>query len=317
MSAIGNLSGPVLISDTLARGRLRAALIPDYLAEAQRVANIVIAGWHGRKKRGTGDNFWQFRQFTQGENYATIDWRKSARDDHLYVRDKEWETAHTVWLWADMSPSMWFQSEMAHLTKESRGLVILFAMAEILSRSGERIGIPGLMDPILARNGAERMARVLMAANGDDPHLKAPDLSQINRLSDVILISDFLDDGEKIIETCASSSKLGIKGHLVEVCDPAEEIFPYTGRTEFIEPERQTKYLAGKAATLAEEYSKAYQLRRRALAEQIRRFGWSFTTHCSDRPASDALAALYGFLTGAATAQTKMANPAAQSDRPS
>lgn len=310
MSAIGNLSGPVLKSDTLARGRLRAALIPDCLVEAQRVANIVIAGWHGRKKRGTGDNFWQFRQFTQGESYATIDWRKSARDDHLYVRDKEWETAHTVWLWADMSPSMWFQSEMTHLTKESRGLVILFAMAEILSRSGERIGIPGLMDPILARNGAERMAQVLIAADNEDPHLKGPDLSEINRLSDVILISDFIDDGERIIETCASSSKLGIKGHLVEVCDPAEEIFPYTGRIEFIEPERQTKYLAGKAASLAEEYTKAYLLRRLALSEQIRRFGWSFTTNRTDRLASDALGALYGFLTGAVTTQPKITNDA-------
>lgn len=314
MSAIGNISGRVLKSDALARGRLRAALIPDCLVEAQRVANIVIAGWHGRRKRGTGDNFWQFRQFTQGENYATIDWRKSARDDHLYVRDKEWETAHTVWLWADMSPSMWFRSEMTHLTKESRGLVILFAMAEILSRSGERIGIPGLMDPILARDGAERMAQVLIAADDDHPQLKAPDLSQINRLSDVILISDFLDDGEKIIETCASNSRLGIRGHLVEVCDPAEEVFPYTGRTEFIEPERRTKFLAGRAASLADDYVKAYQQRRLALSEQVRRFGWSFTTHRTDRLASDALAALYGFLTGAVTAPPNMKTKSQQGD---
>ena len=108
MSPIGQISKIADQTDTLARGRLRAALIPDCLVEARRVANIVSAGWHGRRKRGTGDNFWQFRQFTQGESVANIDWRKSARDDQLYVRDKEWETAHTVWLWADLSPSMQF-----------------------------------------------------------------------------------------------------------------------------------------------------------------------------------------------------------------
>lgn len=301
MPAIGHISRPTLKSDALARGRLRAALIPDCLVQAQKVANIVIAGWHGRRKRGSGDNFWQFRQFTPGENYATIDWRKSARDNHLYVRDKEWETAHTVWLWADMSPSMQFQSDMAHLTKESRGLVLLFAMAEILSRSGERVGIPGVMDPVLARNGAERMAHTLLALNDDHPGLKEPDLHDIKRLNDVILISDFLGDGETIIETCAGVGRRGTRGHLVEVCDPAEEVFPYTGRTEFIDPESKTKMLAGKAANLAQDYVKAYGQRRAALSEQIRRFGWSFTTHRTDQLASDALASIYGHLTGAVT----------------
>ena len=68
MSPIGQISNVADQTDTLARGCLRAALIPDCLVEARRVANIVIAGWHGRRKRGTGDNFWQFRQFTQGES---------------------------------------------------------------------------------------------------------------------------------------------------------------------------------------------------------------------------------------------------------
>ncbi len=95
---------------------------------------------------------------------ARIDWRRSARDDHTYVRDREWEAAHTVWLWADPSPSMLYKSRGATVSKESRALVLILALAELLSRSGERIAWPGLTDPFSARNGAERLAAHLSHA---------------------------------------------------------------------------------------------------------------------------------------------------------
>ena len=149
--------------DALARARLRASLVPDLLVEARRVVNTVIGGWHGRRKRGIGENFWQFRPYVEGEAMSRIDWRRSARDDHTYVRDREWEAAHTVWLWADPSPSMLYKSTAATVSKESRALVLMLALAELLSRSGERIAWPGLTDPFTARNGAERLAAQLAA----------------------------------------------------------------------------------------------------------------------------------------------------------
>ena len=137
--------------------------MPDLLVEARRIVNTVIAGWHGRRKRGIGENFWQFRPYVDGEAMSRIDWRRSARDDHTYVRDREWEAAHTVWLWADPSPSMLYKSTGATVSKESRALVLILALAELLSRSGERIAWPGLTDPFTARNGAERLAAHLIA----------------------------------------------------------------------------------------------------------------------------------------------------------
>ncbi len=162
MASIGQIVSPTPGSDALARARSRAALVPDCLVEAKRIANTVIAGWHGRRKRGIGENFWQFRPYTDGESLSRIDWRRSARDDHTYVRDREWEAAHTIWLWADMSPSMIYKSSYAQVSKESRALVLMLALAEILARSGERIGCPGVMEPISARNAAERLAAALM-----------------------------------------------------------------------------------------------------------------------------------------------------------
>ena len=97
-----------------------AVRVPRLILEARRVASTLIHGLHGRRRAGPGENFWQYRRFFNGEPANTVDWRRSARDDHLYVREREWEASHTIWLWADRSPSMDFNS---HLTEWSNCLL--------------------------------------------------------------------------------------------------------------------------------------------------------------------------------------------------
>jgi uncharacterized protein (DUF58 family) len=294
MARVGEASSPVLTRDALARARMRASFVPDLLVEARRVVNTVIGGWHGRRKRGIGENFWQFRPYVEGEAMARIDWRRSARDDHTYVRDREWEAAHTVWLWADPSPSMLYKSTGATVSKESRALVLILAMAELLSRSGERIAWPGLTDPFTARNGAERLASHLSHATELDAK---PDLSVIRRFSDIVITSDFLDPVEETMAWLDVLARHGVRAHLIEVADPAEETFPYSGRTEFTDPETGEKLTAGRAETLSEAYRWQYTARRQELAAWCKRLGWSFTVNHTDRLASEALVRVHAFMT--------------------
>jgi uncharacterized protein (DUF58 family) len=294
MATIGEATAPVAARDALARARLRASLVPDLLVEARRVVNTVIAGWHGRRKRGIGENFWQFRPYVDGDAIARIDWRRSARDDHTYIRDREWEAAHTVWLWADPSPSMLFMSAQAQVSKESRALVLILALAELLSRSGERIAWPGLTDPFTARNGAERLASHLIHA----PILPArPELRPIRRFSDIVIAGDFLDPVEETMATLDPLTRRGVRAHLIEVADPAEEAFPYAGRTEFRDPETGEKLTAGRAETVAGDYRNAYVARREQLARWCLRQGWSYTVNHTDRLASEALVKVHMSMT--------------------
>lgn len=290
MVRIGEVSPPVSPRDALARARTRAALVPDLLVEARRVVNTVISGWHGRRRRGVGENFWQFRPFVDGDAVSRIDWRRSARDEHTYIRDREWEAAHTVWLWADASPSMLYKSKVATVSKESRALVVTLALAELLSRSGERIGWPGLTDPFTARNGAERLAARLAHA----PQATAnADFTGVRRFSDVILVSDFLDPPEEAMAWLDPLMRRGVRVHLVEIADPAEESFPFSGRTEFRDPETGERLTAGRAESLAVEYRNLYQARRAELAAWAKRQGWSYTVNHTDRHASEALVAVH------------------------
>jgi uncharacterized protein (DUF58 family) len=293
MASLGHTVERTPTKAALARALRRAALVPDCLVEARRVANTVIAGWHGRRKRGIGENFWQFRPYVAGESIARIDWRRSARDDHTYLRDKEWEAAHTLWLWADGSPSMTFKSDLASASKEARALVIELALAEVLARSGERIASPGVIDPVAARNAAERLAAALIHAEPTDG---LPEFGDIGRHSEVVLIGDFLDPVEDVLARIDPIAHRGIRGHVIEVCDPVEETFPYAGRTEFRDPETGEKLTAGRAETVRDDYRLAYIARREILAENLRRLGWTFMTHRTDRPVSEALVAIHMYL---------------------
>ena len=110
------------------QGRSLAAAMPRLILEARRIAATVIHGLHGRRRAGSGENFWQYRRFVSGEPAHRVDWRRSGRDDHLYVREREWEAAHTVWIWPDRSPSMNFVSHLASDTKLERVVVVAFAL---------------------------------------------------------------------------------------------------------------------------------------------------------------------------------------------
>src|SRR5580700_1437920 len=139
-----------------------AASMPRLILEARRIAATIIHGLHGRRRAGSGENFWQYRRFVMREPAARVDWRRSARDDFLYVRELEWEAAHTVWIWPDRSPSMAFRSPLAENTKLHRALVMALALAEILVHGGERVGVPGLTRPTGARNVVEKISQSMI-----------------------------------------------------------------------------------------------------------------------------------------------------------
>src|SRR6266536_664163 len=145
-----------------AGARSLTAAMPRLILEARRVAATVIHGLHGRRRAGPGENFWQYRRFVSGEPAHRVDWRRSARDDHLYVREQEWEAAHTVWIWPDRSPSMYFASPLVRDSQLHRTLGIALARAEGLVAGGERVGIPGLMHPTGSRNVIERIAQAIV-----------------------------------------------------------------------------------------------------------------------------------------------------------
>jgi uncharacterized protein (DUF58 family) len=276
-----------------ASGKARAlsANLPRLVMEARRIAATVIHGLHGRKRAGPGENFWQYRRFISGEEARRVDWRRSARDDHLYVRELEWEAAHTMWVWPDRSPSMAFTSSQARETKLDRTLVIAMALAEVLVEAGERVGVPGLLRPTGSRAIIERMADAIV----HDPSERAslPLGFAPAPLAEIVLLSDLWSPIDDIRATLSQISAGGAHGHLVQIVDPAEETFPYSGRVEFWEPEGGGEITAGRAENWRADYVARIARHRAEIRAETDRLGWSFAIHRTDRPANDLLLALH------------------------
>ncbi|HEY4774751.1 MAG TPA: DUF58 domain-containing protein [Xanthobacteraceae bacterium] len=274
--------------------RALAAAMPRLILEARRIAASVIHGLHGRRRAGSGENFWQYRRFVSGEAAARVDWRRSARDDHLYVREQEWEAAHTVWIWPDRSASMAFASTLGRETKLDRALVIALALAEVLVEGGERVGIPGLMRPTASRNVIDRIAEAIV----HDPNERAslPPSFVPSPLAENVLLSDFWSPIEEVRQAIAHIAASGAGGHVVQIVDPAEETFPYAGRIEFIEPEGAGAITAGRAESWRTDYVARIERHRAEIRADTDRLGWSFIIHRTDRPASELLLKLHGQL---------------------
>jgi len=96
--------------------------------------------------------------------------------------------------------------------------------------------------------------------------------------------------------TLSQLSATGAHGHTVQIVDPAEETFPYSGRVEFIEPEGAGSITAGRAETWKAEYDTRVARHRAEIRAETDKLGWSFTIHRTDRPATELLLALHARL---------------------
>ncbi len=112
-----------------------------------------------------------------------------------------------MWLWPDLSASMGFRSHLSKVMKRDRAIVLALAAAELLVRSGERVGLLGVTPPYASRRVTTRLAEAL-ASHWDQPQLSSgrkPSDARLSRFSGVVLFSDFLDPIEEITASLSRS----------------------------------------------------------------------------------------------------------------
>ncbi len=128
-------------ADLRTRAEDLAGPLPPLLAAAEHLASTVMLGEHGRRRPGLGDEFWQYRPAMPGDEARMVDWRRSARSDTHFVREKEWQAAQSIVIWSDRAQSMRFASSDALPTKSLAARVLALAAAVLLIRGGERVGL--------------------------------------------------------------------------------------------------------------------------------------------------------------------------------
>lgn len=283
-------------SDLRHEAEVAAAAMPALQVEAERIASTVAFGIHGRRRIGQGETFWQFRRYEPGDMRSAIDWRKSARSEHVYIREHEWEAADSVWIWRDGAPSNHFRSNMAETTKWQRASVIAIAMASLLIRGGERIAaLGGPTPPGSGRHALRQFARTLSTPERAT-EAKLPETQSLPKHAKLLLISDFLTPFENVASRLKEITSMGIKGHLLQVCDPVEEDFPFHGYINFKGMEGASEIAFGKSEDIGGAYKRSFHAHRDAIADLASTLGWTFAHHRTDSGPETAVLALYNAL---------------------
>jgi uncharacterized protein (DUF58 family) len=272
-----------------------AASLPPLLAEAEHLAATVMLGEHGRRRAGLGDEFWQYRPAHAGDPQRLIDWRRSARSDQHFVREREWQAAQSVALWVDTARSMDFSGSRDRAPKVDRARLLALAVALLLVRAGERVGLTGAgLPPRAGQLQLQRLADRLCDAGAAD--YGTPDTSGLAPHARAVFLSDFLGDPAPVEAALTAAADRGVKGALVMLLDPVEEGFPFDGRTIFESMGGGLRHETLKAGDLRGRYLARLAERKDRLAALARLTGWHFTVHHTGDAPLAALMWLYGAL---------------------
>lgn len=281
------MSGDSAISEAQSRAERESAGLPELLLEAEHLASALLLGEHGRRRAGAGADFWQFREADPGDSMGMVDWRRSGRGDSLVIKEREWQSAQTLVISVDRSQSMLFKG-LARERKIDRARLLAIAAAILASRAGERFGLAG--GELSASSGRVQVQRLAarMAAE-DESDYSAPGPSDYPRSSRALFISDFLGDWGRIRESAWMAADRGARGALLQILDPAEETFPYDGRSIFESMRGSVRFETLRARNLKREYLERLESLGHRLGELAREIGWSFMRHSAAREAKEAL----------------------------
>lgn len=277
-----------------------AAGLPALLAEAERLAAWVNMGEHGRRRAGSGEEFWQYRAAQPGDNLRMVDWRKSARSDaQAFVREREWQVAQSLVLWVDPARSMDFAGDDTRPTKAARARVLALALGLLALKGGERVALPGQM-PRAGRTQESHLAAGLLAATEAPEYgdYAGPTRSGLPDHGRVAMISDFLGPIEPLQATMISAADHGVRGVLLQVLDPSELDFPFRGRVRFQSIGGGITHETQSADALAPRYRERLAERQAALHDLGRALGWPVGLHITGDPAGPGLIWAHGALAG-------------------
>ncbi len=286
-------------STTLHRSLELAGTLPALMVAADRVAATVIQGVHGRRRVGQGDAFWQYRPYRDGDSASQIDWRQSARSRNLFVRETEWEAAASVWLWRDASPSMQYASLKNSDTKAVRAELIMLALSSLLADAGERVTVLGSgMRPTSGRVAVRRIAETMfdearVLAEGHRRASSLPPLLPLPAHGTVVLISDWLDPLDQIEKVVRHYASGGVRGHLVQVLDPAEEDLPFAGHVKFEGLESEGQHTIRRVEGVRAAYGARLAAQKEGLQRLTRATDWTVHLHRTDRSPQTVLLSLY------------------------
>ncbi len=259
------------------------------ISNIELVARFIVQGFliglHKSPYHGFSSEFSAYRKYAKGDSFRFIDWKVVARTDRIYIKQFEENTNTRCQILLDASGSMRFGGADALPGGDSRGIQkwiygrnLAAALAYLMIHQGDAAGLAIFRDGppsiVSAHASTVHLHQIYQVLSKSEPSAGTDTEKGLAGLPErfpqrgvIVLISDLLDDAEKII---ASLKGFRYRRHeiiLFHLLAPEEREFPYRDNMEFVDAETK-QVLVTQSSYIAKAYREALE----AHVEKIRRF---------------------------------------------
>jgi len=266
---------------------------------AKQIVQGFLLGLHRSPNRGFSAEFAELRAYRPGDDLRTIDWRMFARSDRFYVKQYEEETNLRGHLLVDVSKSMDWSSTPELPTKLWYAQHLAAALALILVRQGDIVGLTAFHERIThevrARGGRihwrlllRHLASLKSSGTTDAKGALRQVAMRLRRRGLVVLISDLLVEPEETTKALIYLKHTGHEVMVFHLIDPGERDLPTAGETRFIDPETDES-LQVSVADMRSEYREAVDTAISDWKRKLSSRGISYATIDTGEPLSRAL----------------------------
>jgi uncharacterized protein (DUF58 family) len=282
----------ITISSLFKTAETEAEKLPKLVVRAEKAAASIYPGDNKQRKPSTGEDFWQFREYTSSDRPQDIDWRQTAKSDAVYIKQRELQTNQQFYIWCQSNPSMEYSSKRGLQSKLDSARILSMASHLILSKAGQKVRT----SYSTTAQSFDIFSQDLL--NAETETLPRP-INPKTRKASLILIGDFLSSFTEMEKTFSSFKSSFSDVFILQTLDPAEINLPFSGRMIF-----DTLGYQGQSEKLddidgiRDEYKKRIDNHNRTLGEFCRNNQWHYILHQTDTSESQTLSALWQILHG-------------------
>jgi uncharacterized protein (DUF58 family) len=221
---------------------------------ARMIVEGFLSGLHRSPFKGFSVEFAEYRQYLPGDDLSTIDWKVYARSDRYYVKKFEEETNLNCYILLDVSASMGY-GRKGGPTKIEYAQMLAASLAYLMNRQRDAVALTAFDDAIvqmLPPSARPGHLRSLLATLDRLQLGKRTDVSKplhvladaIKKRGMVVLISDLLDDPERVVDGLRHFRFRGTDVVVFHVIDPDELTFPFERASKFRDMEMGDELMA-------------------------------------------------------------------------
>ena len=237
--------------------------------------------------RGTAPELAEYRLYRQGDEARRIDWKLLARSDRAYIRLAPERATLATMVLLDASASMGFPS--GGISKWDHARRVSVGLAAVAHGGGDPVGITlpsesgnRYLQPRTRRGVVAEIAELLRSVRPAGSAGLAPFVALAHGTPRLVIVSDFLDEGDALLKPVRAHLVAGGEVHIVHVV-AEEELEPPTRAIVATDPEN-----AEVQRTLAEpvraEYQRAFREWREAFARSAVQAGAFYTQTSTGEP---------------------------------